>query len=445
MERKHNSKWLCRLLPFFIFVLLLSGCAGIGAGRWTQFHADGPNQGFIAVHSTYALNPKWTVDLGDGVAFSSPVLSKDGSIYVGASKGLVKVSQDGSIIWKTSFPDARILSSPAVGPDGNIYVISTKNISDKQYHSELHSVTSNGSINWSRNFGGVISDIYTTSSPKIWGNEKNMSIFVYIKKLYVFSQDGRLLAGYDVENRCTTIVGTSWFSEFFEELGKFFVSLFSGDLFTFDVSALNWHEIFGWPDPTVAIVSYPNTKFELEPLIVVANVCGMTGIQWKPDDKLNTLWVWNLPDPKKHTSPAVFPNDTIAIGREDGLVELFNVETGAKLSQYNAGEKLVGTPASILGVNFYATSLRHLHEFAANGNLLRKFELKGETLASPAVTADAVYISTTAGLETFALDYSVYTADIKPSGGVSSPAVGVDGTIYMITHDGQLRAYPGVK
>jgi hypothetical protein len=450
MKTKHFCKWTYGPLTFLILVILHSGCASVGT--WSQFHGDGPSQGFKAIHTTYALKPKWTLDLTDHVAFSSPVLSKDGTIYVGASDGLIKVSQDGLMLWKTSFTDARIFSSPAAGPDGNIYVVTTKKIGDKQYYSELHSVNPLGNINWTRNFG-VTSDIFTSASPKIWGSEKNLNIFVYLKELYVFSQDGRMLKAGDITNHCTTVTNSSWFADFFISIGKGFESFFTGEAFTFDVSAINWDEIYGWPDPTVAIVSYPNmkyvrepfSKFETEPLIVAANYCTISGVRWKPEDQLVTMWGRNLPDPKKTTSPAGFPNGILAIGREDGLVELFDVETGVQQAQYNAREKIVGTPASLLGITIYVASKRNLHVISANGNPLNILELKGETLASPAVTADAVYVSTTAGLESFALDFSAQTIDKEARGGVSSPTVGPDGTIYMITESGQLRAYPREK
>jgi outer membrane protein assembly factor BamB len=447
-EKKYQSRFY-RYLCLLITVILLSGCHK--TERWSQFHSDGPNQGFLQVHSAYAIKPKWVLDLNDrGISYSSPVIDKDGNIYVGTCLHLMKVNKNGAVIWSIDFPDSREreLSSPAIGQDGNIYFVTLKilNLNDRQFSYSLHSISPDGLIRWSRDFG-TTTDIINTASTKTWGNEKNVNIFVCFKKLYVFDQEGHLLAAKDVRQHCTTVIGTSWFTDFYQAIGNFFKAIFEGNGIGDYVSSGDILENrFGLPDPTPAIYSYPNTSYQSKPLIILANECTVSCIQWNPDnDHLDQLWYKDLPEPKRRTSPAVYQNGSAIIGREDGIVEIFNIETGQQLSQYDIGERLIGTPVSLMGVNTYLSTVKHLFVLAANGNIINKKELHGPTFASPAMSADAIYISTLEGMETFALDCSENTIDSEKHGGGSSPAIDIDGSIYMITIDGFLQAYPGVK
>ena len=91
------------------------------------------------------------------------------------------------------------------------------------------------------------------------------------------------------------------------------------------------------------------------------------------------------------------------------------------------------------------TAANGLHFFVLsnNGQLISKLDLGGSTVASPAVAADKVYVSTDVGLYSFTWDLNSFTRDGTARGGFSSPAIGKDGTVYMVTSDGQLRAYQG--
>ncbi len=90
--------------------VVLGGCvsgARLGTARWSQFHADGPSQGWMAVPSTAAvpLVPKWSVDVGLA-GYSSPVIGPEGTVYITTAAGeVVAVNPDGTIKWRRALPE----------------------------------------------------------------------------------------------------------------------------------------------------------------------------------------------------------------------------------------------------------------------------------------------------------------------------------------------------
>ncbi len=195
--------------------------------QWTQYHSNGPNQGFIPVQTTVAVQPKWQVQVGH-VGYGSPVIGADGTIIIGTLGGeLVAVNPDGTIKWRRTLiarehPDypGAIIGSPAVGSDGNIYVITTTNLIIRDHRnggtqtkrvrrSSLHSVDPAGNIRWSFRFPANTSPsgtgAYTNSSPKVWGSP-NVNIFVpaiyasggFAIELLVINQSGEQVYKTDI-------------------------------------------------------------------------------------------------------------------------------------------------------------------------------------------------------------------------------------------------------
>jgi len=89
-----------------------------------------------------AINPdgskKWEFSLRE-VSFASPVISSDGTIYLGASdRTLYAINSDGSKKWEYNTGDWAY--KPSIGRDGTIYVRAWKNY--------LHAINSDGSKKW---------------------------------------------------------------------------------------------------------------------------------------------------------------------------------------------------------------------------------------------------------------------------------------------------------
>ena len=119
---------------------------------------------------TFYPAPRRIFALPIGPTVSSPVIGRDGTIYVGTTDGkLVKHRQDGSgTNWSTPTNDTAG-SSPALGQDGTIYVGSSDD--------KLYALTSDGAVKWSLDLGSP-----AASSPAVGGDGT----------IYVGCADGKL-------------------------------------------------------------------------------------------------------------------------------------------------------------------------------------------------------------------------------------------------------------
>jgi outer membrane protein assembly factor BamB len=140
----------------------------------------------------------------------------------------------------------------------------------------------------------------------------------------------------------------------------------------------------------------------------------------------------------------------MVFGRRDGQVLAYDVETGIEMWEYDAGQAVLATPAIPEEQLVFVVSKDHLQVInALDGTLVhdnkipRKLPLLGATHASPAVTANRVYVST--------FEMLTATYDLKTRGhdttfngnGLSSVAVGSDGAVYGVAADGTIRKYEG--
>jgi outer membrane protein assembly factor BamB len=74
-----------------------------------------------AIYSNGTL--KWSCDLGNiNLEHSSPAISKEGIIYVGAGKNIIAINQDGMEIWRRKIATHWVESSPCIGLDGTVYI-----------------------------------------------------------------------------------------------------------------------------------------------------------------------------------------------------------------------------------------------------------------------------------------------------------------------------------
>lgn len=432
-------------------IVILSSCAG--PSNWRQFHGDLPNRGFQLVNSEYALSPVW-ISEPNNITSSSPVIGKDSEgnevIYIGAVNGkFVAVNaEDGSEKWNLFFGSLAggIISSPAVSENGDIYFITNNEPDVGRPSSFLHKADEFGNLNWS--FYEFPDNGVTFSSPKLLQVGDETLIFVYV----TFPGKGELFVLRDAENApelvdrkalgACGLTGGGGVFDFLKDIWDIFTDF---PLHFSSGSPLPDNFI----DPTVAIV----TEGRQRPLIAIAdNLCNIGAYEWN-GTALEVLW--RQGHDKKHSSPIILPNGLMVFGREDGKVFAYDVESGEKIWEYDAGEAVFATPAAPLGGRLiFVVSKIHIHvldttggSLVHDGDIARKLKLLGQTYASPAVTANRVYVSV--GLPewemlTLSYDLKIRAHDSSFRGnGLSSLAVGDDGSIYAVAFDGTIRKYLG--
>jgi outer membrane protein assembly factor BamB len=138
----------------------------------------GANNGYL-----YALYPngtqKWSIELGEGPVYTSPLIDEDGLIYVASTIGstLFAIYPNATIKWAFQTSDW-IYSSPAKADDGTLYIGS--------YDSYLYSIFPNGTLKWKYKTDGEVQ-----STPAI-GMDGTIYFGSWDEYLYALNPNGTL-------------------------------------------------------------------------------------------------------------------------------------------------------------------------------------------------------------------------------------------------------------
>ncbi len=452
-----------RSVILIIFGVILIGCVGGKPLSWSQFHGDPANLGFQAVNSGFALSSSWTSN-PYRITSSSPVIGQDYQgkevLYIGTTnaKLIALRSDNGTEKWHrllgNADADARIVSSASVSDKGDIYIIVNHLAGDGLPVSTLYKVDQYGNPKWSYSFPD---HGYTTGSPKVIASPNGTLIFVYVSVGMPEDVQGELFVLRDDRTRSQLLDRKA--------LGTCRFDVSSGgrtrrdDIFgaiksTWDALAVFPVEFDGreivlpetFVDPTPAVLTVRE-----KPLIAIAdNLCSIGAFEWDGAE-LSILWRHDH-DFDQHSSAAVLLNGLMVFGSQNGKVLAYDVLTGVKMWEYDAGQTVLATPAAVSNQFVFVVSKDQIQVIsAADGTLIRddtfsgKLPLLGFTHSSPAVTANRVYVST--------LEMLTVTHDLKTRGhdtnfhgnGLSSVAVGRDGAVYGVAVDGTIRKYAGTE
>jgi outer membrane protein assembly factor BamB len=443
-----------------ISAVTLVGCTVGKASRWSHFHGDTASRGFQPVESGFALSSSW-VSNPYRITSSSPVIGVDYQarevIYIGTANGkLIAIrSEDGTQKWQRALgPDpskSRIVGSASVSDKGDIYVISNHEADDGRILSTLHKVDQFSNPQWSYSFPD---NGYTTGSPKVTSSPSGTHIFVYVSVGMTDDIQGELFVLRDNGKRAQLLARKS--------LGVCRFDASGGrpgleDILRAEKDTWNMVGIFppeskegvyvlpdSYVDPTVAVVSG-----EGKTLIAIADsLCSIGVFEWD-GTQLSVLWRQEH-DFDKHSSAAILPDGMMVFGGEDGKVLAYDVKTGVKMWEYDAGQPVFATPAASVKQQVFVVSKDNLQVLnTADGTVLRdgkvaeKLPLLGTTYSSPAVTFNRVYVSSLEML-TATHDLKARSHDTNFHGnGLSSIAIGRDGAVYAVAEDGTLRKYAG--
>ncbi|SMC08472.1 PQQ-binding-like beta-propeller repeat protein [Nitratiruptor tergarcus] len=176
-ENVGNILWKVQL-PKKVYDIHIVGAPTIDQDGVIYFGAD---EYLFAYYPNGIL--KWKVKLEESRQKYSPVIGKDGTIYINSHFDYIyAISKKGDILWKlkvNEFPDMQM--SMGIGNDGTLY-IGTSNI----IHN-LYAINPNGTIKWIFPFD----DATRHSSPAI-AQDGTIYIGCNDKKLYAINSDGTL-------------------------------------------------------------------------------------------------------------------------------------------------------------------------------------------------------------------------------------------------------------
>lgn len=448
---------------FLILVLVaIVGCAGGKPTRWGHFHGNLSSQGVQPVESGFALSSHW-ISKPYRITSSSPVIGSDFQdrevVYIGTADGVLLAlkSEDGKEKWKKTLAAAgsetRIISSPSVSDQRNIYVISSRKAGDRLFESTLHKIDQFSNQKWSftfpdNGFGG--------GSPKVMTTRNETLIFVYLVVGMDEEPRGDLFVLRDVGSRVELVDRQSLATCRYDPSGS------GSNLNEFlDYYADTWDLVGSFPpdsddkgvvlpdrfvDPTVAVVADRE-----KPLIAIAdNLCSIGAFEWN-GSRLSVLWRQEH-NFGKHSSAAISSNGLMVFGKQDGYVQAYDVETGVKMWEFDAGGAAFATPGIASGKLVFVVSKDQIQVLnISDGSLVQdekskgRLPLLGMTHSSPAVTANRVYLSTFEML-TVTFDFKTRGHDTNFHGnGLSSVAIGRGGAVYAVASDGTIHKYAGTE
>jgi outer membrane protein assembly factor BamB len=442
-------------------LVILIGCVG-GIPKWRHFHGDLSGRGYQPVESAYALSAAWIAGPYK-ITSSSPVIGFVVSgmevIYFGTVDGeLVAInSNDGTERWRRSFaPQDKIfsiVSSPAVSSKGDIYVITNQRVTGGPTRSLLHKLEEFGNVRWSYSFAD---DGFTSGSPKILKRGQDTLIFIYVNviiggkpqaELFVLRDNGETVELLDRKALGSCQWGSTEQPTRPQDVFNSFTAVW--DFITAFPLELNDNGD-GLPDafvdPSVAV--YTDRKL---PLIAVAdNLCSIGAYEWN-DKELSVVWSESHPF-QKHSSPVLLAKGLMVFGRQGGKVLAHDIETGVNMWEYAAGEPVLATPAATPEDHIFVVSKSRIQVLdQKDGSLIydgvspRKFELGGQTFASPVVTENCVYVSSGEML-TFSHDLSTRSQDTNFRGNrLASIALSNNGALYVVAGDGTIRKYQSAQ
>jgi outer membrane protein assembly factor BamB len=451
-----------RNLPLIFILAVLVGCAGGKPTRWGHFHGNLSNQGVLPVESGFALSSHW-ISKPYRITSSSPVIGSDFQdreiVYIGTADGVLLAlrSEDGSEKWAKPLAakgsESRIISSPSVSDRRDIYVISSRKVGDGLFESTLHKIDQFSNQRWSFTFPD---NGFSGGSPKVITTQNETLIFVYLVvdmdekprgDLFVLRDEGLRVevvgreslatCGYDPSGDGSDLNELhDYYSDTWDLAGRF--PLDSGD------KGVVLPDLF--VDPTVAVVDGRE-----KPLIAIAdNLCSIGAFEWN-GSQLSELWRQEH-NFEKHSSAAISPEGLMVFGKQDGYIQAYDVETGVKMWEYDAGRSAFATPGIAAEKFVFVVSKDRIHVLnISDGSLAHEEKSKGHlpllgvTHSSPAVTANRVYLST--------FEMLTVTYDLKTRGhdtnfhgnGLSSVAIGPGGAVYAVASDGTIHKYAGAE
>ncbi|MGJ0511282.1 PQQ-binding-like beta-propeller repeat protein [Methylocystis sp.] len=424
---------------------------------WNQFGGNPAGSGFRAVQTSERMQIDWQSPLPASPGTSSPVIGPDGTIYVGTLNGrlLAIDPEGGNLKWNVEIAEYHyMVQTPAVADDGTVYCLCTSTALAHDHRtprvkgmpSFVISVGSNGVIRW-RVPIETLPDLFGTVNCSLFGAPRILSgpqgsarvIFALRYELVVSYEE---VSG-DPESRGPLFVrvlaivdesGRFLLFEPFEEL-KLFVDAHGGG--GFDTTAHLGDPPFKEPEPCadtpVVFGSFPAR----EPwAIIAAGEKGLYQITWDAHESVLVGAFKHFPLAQPFPAPVAFPN-RLLVGLTRSDVTFIDSDTFSKLLPKATKLGGIATVAGGLRQMYFLFRYGALFVVDSNGAVpVKNFALEGNSVAFPTLSANHVHIVTTQGFTKFSLDLHWSASNNllfdAPHAGLSSPAIGPSGEVYVV-------------
>jgi outer membrane protein assembly factor BamB len=429
-----------------------AGCAGtLQPQPWTESHSDLRNSGFNAVRTVdvIASTKKWSVDVG-ALAASTPIVAPNGTLHIGNFAGeAVGINADGTVRFRRRLGSHIIAPAAVDAPTGEVVYIVQNPVTQSEFGSFLYRLSPEGIT-----LASSAIDVDTTGAPKLWRDY----VFV-VNAAYAFVFDRTSLALIEKawlwRDHCVALVcaGSDPFS-FLWTAGE-------------TISCM----VRGWPSDclaklerggpvhqaTLAILDgrtfAPNPD---EPLLFITNQHCASAWRFRPTaapgERIQFAWdrrfvqVGCSSKRVRSTSPAVIADGRAVFGDQTGRIVSIDPITGQPLWVHENGQSVQSPPVGSLR-QIYVPRWASLTVLDSDGTPISDTPLQGYG-SMAALSLDHVYVVTSEGVHSFALDptqastFEALTTGMQPDMQVQAGlAIGSDGTVYVSTPNGRLHAY----
>ncbi len=429
--------FLLAALAFFAACSSSGGRFDFQSGSpWPKFRGDAAQTGRSAIKPTSTSGQFWVYPTGKGV-FSSPIVGRDGTIYVGsADRSFYALHPDGTLRWKIDTGEI-IDSSGLLDGDGRVYFGSGDGL--------LRAAdAATGDVAWM-----TPADPPATNSAFINWFEGNVAL----------TPDGHLLAGndnfflYEFERASGAVAhrfkvpDQTWSLPAFGAGDRFFVGnnnlvrFLGSNLFAFDQAGSGAWDIFS------GVGSVAASPMVLPDGTIV--VGGFDGFVRGYDPASGAVkWEFGARD-HIYASPALGLDGSVIQAAADGSVYALDPATGALRWEWDGRDPIRSSPAvDGDGDIYFGSGDGRLYVLDGNGVLRWSIQLvmgdRNDVNASPALGADAIYIAGESG-EVFSVpyDYCLRATTDARCAPPSAPSIPSDGAALLyVTPFGSETALP---
>lgn len=446
----------------------LGGLQGLTApatvgGSWSTAHGDAANTGFANVVTAPGTLPARKVTgIGSYAPGVGPVIAADGTVYLGNTQGQLRaLTPAGDQKWMRDTPGRKIVASPVVGADGSIYVVGTMAARDHRggrdflrFFANLYRFDPGGAMLWVRPFPerrGMGTGA-TSAAPNIWrsGSTEVIIVPVLYSQLGVFeffleafSTTGALLFEQKVTSWVPTTTGGASVGDVLCAINPF-----PGSCLPETVLTPGPNQLPSGVEPPMPSVGIFTGSGSGAPLVVVSdNYQNIVGYSFSPTQGFQETFRKHLTnDWLKMSSPAVL-RDGHSVIRGNGSKQAWALFGGPNSVNWTeVPTPLTGATPTITadGRIVMVDRSRGVTVMGTypGRSVLNRVPLEGESIAPAAASCSHIFVSTANAFVT--LDAKATAVVVKFDwlrGGLSSPAIGPNGSVYALAGN-NLHIFP---